>query len=568
MFEHNNDHFTPLQLSEADRAGQLHPRPFEGVSAVHRLEACREQVNTALLEDTVRDLDYKQVVPNLSASRVTDDAELLLELLRKEIVSEPDSDRLLHVAAGLIDVGLIDASYRWFSQMASGLEECGELGEAIIEWNYLRERTHRSKNHVVEPIEDDYRMGAIREGVGADFPELITFVGLPGSGKSTVGTELAQHLGCPIVDLDARIEDEYGEDRDTLFDTMGTRGFGLASQKALADLACDTRLLSESPRLIVATGSLAPVVDPVLVSAVSTLVINMKANVDTLSKRLRHRTNAEPQWSDAGMLPLILELSGIARDQFYTIADSNIQTAGTVQYSRVEELAEILSGLQDRIRAFPENSLQRELFDSKYSEVPLSRYYPQVDEWIGSRIEYIRRNSGGENPQAMDLGSGDGRNTHYLLERQFAVDAVEVSGVGLRKTRAFASAEQLAGGLSCYFADMREFTLRDKEYDLVVVSTSLETISAGEVRQVCHGLEKMVKPGGYMLLTLFLDGEDTNTSPTNFGEVTSFKSGQVEQHFTNFAILDRHLERKLDTSHGPPHTHLIERLMLQARQVK
>jgi len=42
----------------------------------------------------------------------------------------------------------------------------------------------------------------------ADRARRIALVGLRGAGKSTLGRMLAQHLGCPFVELDRRVEED------------------------------------------------------------------------------------------------------------------------------------------------------------------------------------------------------------------------------------------------------------------------------------------------------------------------------------------------------------------------
>ena len=46
---------------------------------------------------------------------------------------------------------------------------------------------------------------------------IVYLVGMPGSGKSTVGQELAGRLGVPFVDLDAEIERREGRTVPEIF---------------------------------------------------------------------------------------------------------------------------------------------------------------------------------------------------------------------------------------------------------------------------------------------------------------------------------------------------------------
>jgi shikimate kinase len=53
----------------------------------------------------------------------------------------------------------------------------------------------------------------------------LFLIGMPGSGKSTVGRALARHAAWPFVDLDREIEDRSGVPVATIFELEGESGF-------------------------------------------------------------------------------------------------------------------------------------------------------------------------------------------------------------------------------------------------------------------------------------------------------------------------------------------------------
>jgi shikimate kinase len=77
-------------------------------------------------------------------------------------------------------------------------------------------------------------------------PHLI-LVGLPGSGKSTVGRRVARKLGRPFVDFDAEIERREGKSVAQIFAQVGEPGF-----RAL-ELAL-TKELAQTSGMILAPG--------------------------------------------------------------------------------------------------------------------------------------------------------------------------------------------------------------------------------------------------------------------------------------------------------------------------
>jgi shikimate kinase len=64
----------------------------------------------------------------------------------------------------------------------------------------------------------------------------VFLVGFMGSGKNTVGEELARQLGWDFVDLDARIEAREQQSIPDIFRMQGEPAFRSAESKALRDL--------------------------------------------------------------------------------------------------------------------------------------------------------------------------------------------------------------------------------------------------------------------------------------------------------------------------------------------
>lgn len=77
--------------------------------------------------------------------------------------------------------------------------------------------------------------------------QLVVLVGLPGSGKTTVGREVASRLGWEFLDLDAAIEEYAGQRVAGIFADRGESAFRAMERDLTAGLA-------QRSDLIVATG--------------------------------------------------------------------------------------------------------------------------------------------------------------------------------------------------------------------------------------------------------------------------------------------------------------------------
>ena len=66
---------------------------------------------------------------------------------------------------------------------------------------------------------------------------MLALVGMPGSGKSTVGRQIARKLGCPFVDSDQVIEQRLGCSIKEYFEQQGEAAFRDIESQALDDLS-------------------------------------------------------------------------------------------------------------------------------------------------------------------------------------------------------------------------------------------------------------------------------------------------------------------------------------------
>jgi shikimate kinase len=66
---------------------------------------------------------------------------------------------------------------------------------------------------------------------------IVYLVGMPGSGKSSVGPELARRLGVPFVELDAEIERAAGRSVREVFEAEGESRFRELEAAALVEAA-------------------------------------------------------------------------------------------------------------------------------------------------------------------------------------------------------------------------------------------------------------------------------------------------------------------------------------------
>lgn len=149
----------------------------------------------------------------------------------------------------------------------------------------------------------------LSDSVLPEYPSLIACVGLPGSGKSTVGRQLARRLGLRFVDSDQVIEQRLGCSIREFFEREGEDAFRDVEEQVLDELTL-------APSGVVSTGGgsvLRAVNRQRLQERTSTFYLHSAP--EEVFKRLRHDQN-RPLLQVADPLARLRELYQ-ARDPLY-----------------------------------------------------------------------------------------------------------------------------------------------------------------------------------------------------------------------------------------------------------
>jgi shikimate kinase len=149
-------------------------------------------------------------------------------------------------------------------------------------------------------------------------PHLV-LVGLPGSGKSTVGPLLAQSLNTAFIDLDLEIERRQ---RMPISDIFASRGEGefRAMERTI------TQELAGRSGMVISPGG-GWMADPTNVELLRppARIIHLKVSVPTALARLGNEINRRPLLAGAAGAARLKELAA-ARMPLYSRADAEIDT--------------------------------------------------------------------------------------------------------------------------------------------------------------------------------------------------------------------------------------------------
>jgi shikimate kinase len=179
--------------------------------------------------------------------------------------------------------------------------------------------------------------GALRTRLGA---RSIVLVGMPGSGKSSIGRRLAQHLSLEFIDADQEIEAAAGMSIADIFTQHGEPYFRAGEARVIA------RLLDKGPQ-VVATGGGA-FVNAATRAVVRTRAVSvwLKADVDLLLRRVKRKNDrpllrvADPE---AVLKSLLAEREASYAEADITVTSLDVPHEAVVE-ALVKALAENLSG--------------------------------------------------------------------------------------------------------------------------------------------------------------------------------------------------------------------------------
>ncbi len=120
---------------------------------------------------------------------------------------------------------------------------------------------------------------------------LITLTGYMGCGKSTVGSLVADALGCPFLDLDVLIEKKTGKTIPQIFEADGEAAFRLMEKKILEETV---KKYAESTAILALGGGTITVPGAVGLLQDKTLCIWLRATLETLQCRIEGQTEGRP----------------------------------------------------------------------------------------------------------------------------------------------------------------------------------------------------------------------------------------------------------------------------------
>jgi XRE family aerobic/anaerobic benzoate catabolism transcriptional regulator len=180
------------------------------------------------------------------------------------------------------------------------------------------------------------------EDAAIDRGRRIALVGLRGAGKSTLGRRLAGALGCPFIELDRLVEEDYGAPIPDLIE-MG----GLATFRR-HERACLERVIEKHEAAVIATaGGIVANAETFSLLLRRTHAVWIKARPDEHMRRVMAQGDFRPMAQNReAMADLVAILD--ARRADYARAQAELDTSGDTVEQSLAKLAGIVASCTGR----------------------------------------------------------------------------------------------------------------------------------------------------------------------------------------------------------------------------
>jgi len=179
----------------------------------------------------------------------------------------------------------------------------------------------------------------VAPGATADRARRIALIGMRGAGKSTLGRMLAQHFGWPFVELDRRIEEDYGASTPVLIEMAGIATFRRHERSALE------RVIDEHEAAIITTAG-GIVADPETYALLlrRTHAIWVKARPEDHMSRVMAQGDYRPMAQNRGAMADLVAILD-ARRADYARAEAELDTSGDSIAQSFAKLLRAVTGL-------------------------------------------------------------------------------------------------------------------------------------------------------------------------------------------------------------------------------
>jgi len=149
----------------------------------------------------------------------------------------------------------------------------------------------------------------------------LFLIGMPGSGKTYLGRQLANALKLKFIDLDTQIEKQEHEYIKNIVKAKGEDYFRVQENQVLKNI-------SENKQILVSCGGGAPMYfDNLATMKKQGIVIWINTDLSIIAERIKQNRSRRPMFDGLNDLEIDIKIANLyqIREKFYKKADINVE---------------------------------------------------------------------------------------------------------------------------------------------------------------------------------------------------------------------------------------------------
>jgi len=195
-------------------------------------------------------------------------------------------------------------------------------------------------------------------------------------------------------------------------------------------------------------------------------------------------------------------------------------------------------------------------YDTKYAGEDY--YWGKKPSAICDMIIEIMQPSSSFRPRLLDLGCGEGRNVVYFAKHGFDVVGLDVSRVGLEKTKRYA--QDVGVQVETIHADILNYHITNV-YDVIFSTGTLHYLQPNIRNQCFQDYKNCTSQNGVNAFSVFVAKPFIPKAPDVEKDVYPYKSGELMGYYWDWEIVYS-IEEIFDCmSSGVPHKHAVNRII-------
>lgn len=195
-------------------------------------------------------------------------------------------------------------------------------------------------------------------------------------------------------------------------------------------------------------------------------------------------------------------------------------------------------------------------YDERYAGAEC--YWGKRPSAMCDRVIEMVKPAGGYRPRLLDLGCGEGRNAVYFARHGFDVVGLDLSTVGLEKTKRYA--REAGVQVETIQADIVTCRL-EGVYDVIFSTGTLHYLPPQVREERFEQYKACTSPEGIHALSVFVNKPFIPRAPDAEEKAFLYCSGELMGYYWDWEILWC-TEQIFDcTSGGVPHKHAVNRLI-------